>query len=114
VEVNDMLRPLGRDGEVASENLFVAGSLLAYQDWMRMKCGAGLAISTACRVGQSFIHCSAQDAVPICIDFPLDYFAGLSENATKSGAAQDYCAHFEHRAEFYTVNNCHRRLYFPS
>jgi hypothetical protein len=27
--------------------LFAAGSILAHQDWMRMKCGSGLALSTA-------------------------------------------------------------------
>ncbi|HVO87593.1 MAG TPA: glycerol-3-phosphate dehydrogenase subunit GlpB [Casimicrobiaceae bacterium] len=40
-------RPLGAGGDVASPRLFAAGSLLARQDWMRAKCGAGLAIATA-------------------------------------------------------------------
>ena len=31
----------------AFENLFAAGSILAHPDWMRQKCGAGLAIATA-------------------------------------------------------------------
>jgi glycerol-3-phosphate dehydrogenase subunit B len=33
--------------------------VLAHQDWMRMKCGAGLAIATAYGAVQSFIHCSS-------------------------------------------------------
>ena len=40
-------RPLGTGGDPASPRLFAAGSLLARQDWMRAKCGAGLAIATA-------------------------------------------------------------------
>jgi len=58
LEVDDFLRPLGVDGRCACENLFVAGSLLAHQDWKRMKCGSGLAIATAYGAVRSFIdHC---------------------------------------------------------
>ncbi|MCG6915977.1 MAG: glycerol-3-phosphate dehydrogenase subunit GlpB [Deltaproteobacteria bacterium] len=58
LEVDDLLRPLGPDGRCACENLFVAGSLLAHQDWKRMKCGSGLAIATAYGAVQSFTnHC---------------------------------------------------------
>jgi glycerol-3-phosphate dehydrogenase subunit B len=56
LEVDDLLRPLGADGHCVCENLFVAGSLLAHQDWKRMKCGSGLAISTAYGAVQSFIN----------------------------------------------------------
>lgn len=45
--VDAMFRPLSTAGEVAFANLFAAGSILAGQDWMRQKCGAGLAVSTA-------------------------------------------------------------------
>jgi glycerol-3-phosphate dehydrogenase subunit B len=38
---------LDRKGRTASENLYAAGSILAHHDWMRMKCGSGLAIATA-------------------------------------------------------------------
>jgi glycerol-3-phosphate dehydrogenase subunit B len=44
---DDQLRPLGEDGRAALPNLFAAGSILAGQDWMRARCGAGLAIATA-------------------------------------------------------------------
>jgi len=47
IEVDKRLRPLGTSGRPAYDNLFAAGAILAHQDWMRMKCGAGLAIATA-------------------------------------------------------------------
>jgi glycerol-3-phosphate dehydrogenase subunit B len=55
LEVDDLLRPLGPHGRCAYKNLFAAGSLLAHQDWKRMKCGAGLAIATAYGAVLSFI-----------------------------------------------------------
>jgi glycerol-3-phosphate dehydrogenase subunit B len=56
LEVDDFLRPLEADGRCACENLFVAGSLLAHQDWKRMKCGSGLAVATAYGAVRSFIN----------------------------------------------------------
>lgn len=56
IEVDASLRPLGRGGRVAYENVFAAGSVLAHQDWVRMKCGAGLSIATAFRAVQSFME----------------------------------------------------------
>jgi glycerol-3-phosphate dehydrogenase subunit B len=47
IEVDDAFRPLDRTGAVVHPALFAAGSILAHQDWMRQKCGAGLALSTA-------------------------------------------------------------------
>ena len=47
LRVDAALRPLGRDGAPAHEGLYAAGSILAGQDWIRMKCGAGVAIATA-------------------------------------------------------------------
>jgi len=40
-------RPVGNDGKPVHANLFAAGSILADQDWVRQKCGSGLAIATA-------------------------------------------------------------------
>ncbi len=40
-------RPLDASGNPAWPRLFAVGSILAHQDWMRSKCGSGLAISTA-------------------------------------------------------------------
>jgi glycerol-3-phosphate dehydrogenase subunit B len=47
VEIDDAFRPVDSSGRPVLQNLFAAGSILAHQDWMRMKCGSGLAIATA-------------------------------------------------------------------
>jgi len=47
IEVDARCRPLGRNGEPLGERLFAAGSVLAGQDWIRQRCGAGVAIATA-------------------------------------------------------------------
>jgi len=47
LETDDRFRPLDRSGKIAHDKLFAAGSILAHQDWMRQKCGSGLAIATA-------------------------------------------------------------------
>ena len=52
--IDNQFRPLNRAGEPAFEKLFAAGSILAHQDWMRMKCGSGLAISSAYAAVKAF------------------------------------------------------------
>jgi glycerol-3-phosphate dehydrogenase subunit B len=47
LETDACLRPLSADGNPFHPRLHAAGAILAHQDWMRMKCGAGLAIATA-------------------------------------------------------------------
>jgi len=47
VEFDSHFRPLNKHGQVVHKNLFSAGTILAHQDWKRMKCGAGLSITTA-------------------------------------------------------------------
>ena len=47
VEVDDSFRPLNRSRQPAFNTLFAAGSLLAHNDWKRLKCGAGVAIASA-------------------------------------------------------------------
>lgn len=47
LETDDRLRPLDANGAPFHPRLHAAGAILAHQDWMRMKCGAGLAIATA-------------------------------------------------------------------
>lgn len=54
IEVDSFFRPLGEDGLPVYPKLFAAGAILAHQDWMRMKCGAGLAVSTAYKAVESF------------------------------------------------------------
>jgi glycerol-3-phosphate dehydrogenase subunit B len=47
LEIDEHFRPVSRDGSPIHPRLFTAGAILAHQDWMRMKCGAGLAITSA-------------------------------------------------------------------
>ncbi|MBE0624372.1 MAG: glycerol-3-phosphate dehydrogenase subunit GlpB [Burkholderiales bacterium] len=47
LEIDSAWRPLDAAGRPAWPRLFAAGSILAHQDWMRAKCGSGLAIATA-------------------------------------------------------------------
>jgi glycerol-3-phosphate dehydrogenase subunit B len=47
IEVDDHFRPLNHEGEVVDPRLFAAGVILAHQDWIRGRCGAGVAIATA-------------------------------------------------------------------
>jgi glycerol-3-phosphate dehydrogenase subunit B len=47
LETDDSFHPVDEAGKPVFEGLFAAGSILAHQDWMRMKCGCGLAIATA-------------------------------------------------------------------
>lgn len=47
VAVDADFRPLDGQGHPVASNLFAAGTILAHQDWVRQKCGSGLAIATA-------------------------------------------------------------------
>ena len=47
LEIDESFRPLNGAGRPAHPLLFAAGSILAHQDWMRQKCGGGLALATA-------------------------------------------------------------------
>jgi hypothetical protein len=47
LKTDDAWRPLAANGKPAWDKLFAIGSILAEQDWMREKCGSGLAIATA-------------------------------------------------------------------
>ncbi len=52
---DDRFRPLDRSGKAAHDRLFAAGSILAHQDWMRQKCGSGLAVATAFAAVNAFL-----------------------------------------------------------
>jgi len=52
ITVDDAFRPLDKDGKVVDSRLFAAGVILAHQDWIRGRCGAGVAISSAFRAVQ--------------------------------------------------------------
>jgi glycerol-3-phosphate dehydrogenase subunit B len=47
IETDAQSRPLGRDRRPCSERLFAAGVIVAHQDWIRSRSGAGIAIATA-------------------------------------------------------------------
>jgi len=47
VEIDSLFRPLDNSGRPFFPTLFAAGSILAHNDWMRMKCGSGVAIASA-------------------------------------------------------------------
>jgi glycerol-3-phosphate dehydrogenase subunit B len=49
IEVDDSFRPLCADGRPYNDRLFAAGVVLAHQDWIRGRSGAGIAIATAYR-----------------------------------------------------------------
>lgn len=53
IEIDPQFRPLGRDGKPASKRLFAAGVILAHQDWIRQRCGAGIAIASAYKAVES-------------------------------------------------------------
>ncbi len=60
LEIDDRFRPLDGSGKPADDNLFAAGSILAHQDWMRMKCGSGLAIATAYAAVKAFLETTSK------------------------------------------------------
>jgi glycerol-3-phosphate dehydrogenase subunit B len=47
LDVDDRFRPCDEKGRRIYPHLFAAGSILAHQDWIRQKCGCGLAIASA-------------------------------------------------------------------
>jgi glycerol-3-phosphate dehydrogenase subunit B len=53
LEVNEHFQVLGQQGEVIDQRLYAAGIVLAGQDWIRQRCGAGIAISSAFKVIES-------------------------------------------------------------
>jgi len=45
--VDQSFRPINEKGKIVYDHLFAAGSILAKNDWMRHKCGAGVAVASA-------------------------------------------------------------------
>jgi glycerol-3-phosphate dehydrogenase subunit B len=54
--IDDEWRPLDTSGKPAWPRLYAVGSILAHQDWMRSKCGSGLAIATAWAAMEHVAH----------------------------------------------------------
>lgn len=47
IETDHSFRPVDQNGNRVNDHLFAAGSILAHQDWKRMKCGAGISFASA-------------------------------------------------------------------
>ncbi|PLX37774.1 MAG: anaerobic glycerol-3-phosphate dehydrogenase subunit B [Hyphomicrobiales bacterium] len=60
--VDDHFRPLGHDGTIVDPRLYAAGIVLARQDWVRQRCGAGVAIASAYRAVASIAEDLAAEA----------------------------------------------------
>jgi glycerol-3-phosphate dehydrogenase subunit B len=58
LEIDGSFRPLNNTHQPAFRTLFAAGSILAHNDWKRMKCGAGVAIASAFGAVKSLIRLS--------------------------------------------------------
>ena len=59
IEIDSSYRPLAQNGEPYDERLFAAGIILAHQDWIRGRSGAGIAIATAYKAveaAENFLH----------------------------------------------------------
>lgn len=56
IKIDSEFRPLNTLGEPAMDNLYAAGSILAGSDWMRMKCGSGVAVATALAAVRAIIR----------------------------------------------------------
>jgi glycerol-3-phosphate dehydrogenase subunit B len=56
LEIDDSFRPLNNNRRPAFKTLFAAGSLLAHNDWKRLKCGAGVAIASAYGAVESLLR----------------------------------------------------------
>jgi glycerol-3-phosphate dehydrogenase subunit B len=65
VEVDSSFRPLADDGTPYNERLFAAGIILAHQDWIRGRSGAGIAIATAFKAVEAvekFLHKTGRES----------------------------------------------------
>lgn len=60
VVTDDSFRPIDNEGRVVNKRLFAAGILLAHQDWIRSRSGAGIAIATACKAVESAVTLLAE------------------------------------------------------
>lgn len=59
IEIDSSFRPIGEDGKAYHKRLFGAGIILAHQDWIRSRSGAGIAIATAYKAVEAvdnFLH----------------------------------------------------------
>jgi glycerol-3-phosphate dehydrogenase subunit B len=57
IEIDSSFRPLDKHGTPYNERLFAAGIILAHQDWIRGRSGAGIAIATAYKAVEAAEKC---------------------------------------------------------
>ena len=62
LETDAFFRPLNSSGRPAFDRVFASGSILAHQDWMRMKCGSGVAIATSYAAVNAYLELSSKPA----------------------------------------------------
>lgn len=55
LEIDEAFHPVNAAGRPVFDDLYAAGTILAHQDWIRMKCGSGIAIATAYGAVESFL-----------------------------------------------------------
>lgn len=55
LKIDRTFRPVDDSGHPVFETLFAAGSILAHNDWKRLKCGAGVAIASAYAAVKAFM-----------------------------------------------------------
>jgi len=60
VMTDALFRPIDNEGRPVNKGLFAAGILLAHQDWIRSRSGAGIAIATAYKAVESAVSLLAQ------------------------------------------------------
>ncbi len=56
IETDARFRPLDERGRPVYDHLYAAGAILAHNDWVRMKSGAGTALVSACTAVDAFIE----------------------------------------------------------
>jgi len=56
IETDATFQPLGPGGAPVDERLFAAGSVIAHQDWIRQRAGAGVAIATAFKAVEAAVE----------------------------------------------------------
>ncbi|HCY86940.1 MAG TPA: anaerobic glycerol-3-phosphate dehydrogenase subunit B [Desulfobacteraceae bacterium] len=54
IRTDDRFRPLDERDRPVYENLYAVGSILAWNDWARLKSGSGAALASACRAVDAF------------------------------------------------------------
>lgn len=56
IETDDRFRPLDARGRPVFRNLYAVGSILAHNEWTRLKSGAGVSLVSACAAVDDFIR----------------------------------------------------------